>query len=334
MTPGVEVKASLRVARTVADLEAQEVAGEILLLLGDIAAEPLMPKAYPFYNPDAHKQLVALLERKAPAALVTATARHEGLAGGIYPFPMLEDGDFHIPSVYMTDVLGGQLAQLEGQTVLLTLRARREPSHACNVVARRGSGASGRLVVCAHIDTKPGTPGALDNAAGVAVLLLLARRLRGWQSETGIELVAFNGEDHYSAGGELRYLGDNEGRLHEVRLALNVDNAGYVRGPTAWSLYGVPDELAAELRETFSTDTGLVEGPFWPQSDHSVFAQRGVPAVAFTSLHFQQHPDELFSHTERDTPDQVDPARLEAIVDVLARLLQRLAARRLDRDHG
>jgi aminopeptidase YwaD len=65
------------------------------------------------------------------------------------------------------------------------------------------------MVVLAHIDAKAGSPGALDNAAGVVVLLLLAELLAGDTLPSSIELVAINGEDYYSNPGEQLFLGAN-----------------------------------------------------------------------------------------------------------------------------
>lgn len=53
-------------------------------------------------------------------------------------------------------------------------------------------------LVCAHYDSLPNTPGADDNASGLAVMLEVAR----FASETGasVGFVAFNGEEHNLAG--------------------------------------------------------------------------------------------------------------------------------------
>ena len=51
-------------------------------------------------------------------AIIAATGRDPGLAGGVYPFPLIEDGDFDIPSVYMKDVEGDRLADYAGQEVI------------------------------------------------------------------------------------------------------------------------------------------------------------------------------------------------------------------------
>jgi aminopeptidase YwaD len=64
------------------------------------------------------------------------------------------------------------------------------------------------------VDGKQGTPGALDNAAGVVTLLLLAELLREYRRarRLGVEITAING-DHYSAAGEIQYLRDQQDTL-------------------------------------------------------------------------------------------------------------------------
>ena len=52
-----------------------------------------------------------------------------------------------------------------------------------------------RIVIGAHYDAVPGTPGADDNASGVAGLLELARLLQGAKLRHTVELVAFCSEE-------------------------------------------------------------------------------------------------------------------------------------------
>lgn len=122
---GVETDAPLAAVESLEALGAADLQGKILLLHGPIAGEPLMPKDFPFYNPEEHQEIIRLLERGAPRAIVCATGRHSSMAGGMYPFPMIEDGDFDVPSVYMTDVEGERLLQHVGETATLESRAWR-----------------------------------------------------------------------------------------------------------------------------------------------------------------------------------------------------------------
>ena len=321
---GCRLTAPLAVVSTVDELEMVEAAGKVLLLRGEIAKEQLMPKNFTFFNPEEHQKIVRLLETKNPAAIITATTRNPELAGAMYPFPLIEDGDFDIPSVYITDKVGERLAEQAGMEVSLEIEAERIPARGCNVNARKGTDWERRIVLCAHIDTKEDTPGALDNATGIAVLLLLAELLEDYAGELGIEIVALNGEDDYSAAGQLQYLRDNADTLAQVILGINIDVAGYYQGNTEYSLYGCPDEIASSIRKAFSDQEGMVEGEPWYQSDHSLFVQNQVPAMAITSEQFMELSTHV-THTMKDSPEIVDSSKLVAVALVLRGLLLDLA---------
>ena len=324
---GCHLTASLAVVSTVSELEKVEAEGKVLLLHGEIAKEQLMPKNFPFYNPEEHQKIVHLLETRNPAAIITATSRNPELAGGLYPFPLIEDGDFNIPSVYITDRVGERLAEWAGREVSLEIEAERIPAKGYNVIARKGTGWERRIVLCAHIDTKENTPGALDNATGITVLLLLAELLEEYAGDTGIEIVALNGEDDYSAAGQLLYLRESADTLAQVIVGINIDVAGYREGRTEYSLYGCPEEIAIPIRESFSDQEAMVEGEPWYQSDHSLFVQNQVPAMAITSEQFMQLSTHV-THTPKDSPEIVDSDKLVAVALVLRGLLLDLTAHR------
>jgi aminopeptidase YwaD len=115
---GASARAPLAVASTVDDLEAHDLSGRVLLLRGEVAKEQLMPKGFAFYNPDEHKRIIRALETAGPAAIIAATGRDPGMAGAVYPFPLIEDGDFDIPSAYITDVEGERLARKAGHEAI------------------------------------------------------------------------------------------------------------------------------------------------------------------------------------------------------------------------
>jgi aminopeptidase YwaD len=316
---GVQVNAPLAVATTVAELENLDTVGKVLLVRGEIAREQLFPSNFPFVQQEEHQQIYRALTRARPAALVTATARNAGMTAALYPCPMIEDGDFDVPSVFMSEEVGEQLARMAGRDVMLESRARRIAATGCNVVGRKGSPDASRLLFCAHFDAKLGTPGALDNAAGVTVMLLLAELVRTYDGTPALEILLINGEDYYSAPGEMDYLRRNGDRLQEIMLAVNVDGAGYVGGDNEFSLYECPDELAAAVRGVLVGSDGLTEGEQWYQSDHSVFVMNGRPAVAITTA-LMPEVWATIPHTPADTPDVVDPHKLVQVSRALGAL--------------
>ena len=318
-----EVRAPLVVARTLEELKACQPENALLLLAGEITREQLMPKHFPFYNPEHHQEVYKWLESKAPLAIITATSRNPELAGVMYPFPMIEDGDFDIPSVYMKDVAGEQLATLAGQEIALSIHSKRIPSTGHNVIGRKGQDVRTRVVLCAHIDAKDNTPGALDNGTGVVVLMLLAELLKDYSGMLQVELLALNGEDHYSAQGHKEYLKTHQGQFGDILLAINTDVAGYIEGQSAFSLYGCPEPITDAIRQVMSGFASLTEGEQWFQSDHAVFIQQGCSAAAITSDQFMQLSTDI-THTPKDDLSLVDTAKVVEVALALKQVVDQL----------
>ncbi len=320
---GCEVTAPLLSVSTTAELSQLDISGQLLLLHGEIAQEQLMPKNFVFYNPDTHQQIIALLESGQPAAIICATGRNASLAGGVYPFPLIEDGDFDIPSVYMTEDEGRKLIDLAGNTVTFKSKSKRIPGKGYNIIARKGNSAGERIVITAHIDAKKGTPGAIDNATGVVVLLLLAQKLVDYEGARQIELVALNGEDYYAVPGQMLYIKNNRDRFDNILLNINIDGAGYKEGASAFSFYDLPEDMEAKAIDVISKFAGITQGVQWIQGDHSVFVQNGRPAIAISSKWFTENIDsQEITHTPKDNIDIVDPKKLVEIaeaVDLLVR---------------
>lgn len=295
---------------TIEELEKTEIGDKIVLLCGEIAKEQLFPKNFTFYNPERHQNIYRLLEEKAPAAIITATGKNPEIAGGMYPFPMIEDGDFHIPSVYMKDVDGDRLKEYAGQEVTLRFESHRIPATGCNVIARKGKDSTQRIVCSAHIDAKKGTPGALDDASGIAILLALAELLEDYSGDNCVDIVAMNGEDYYSNPGEMQYFTTTN--FEDINLAINIDGAGFRGVDTAYSFYECSDALRLALEDVFANYAGIKKGNQWYQGDHMLFVIKKRPAVAITSENFMELSTNI-THTEKDTPDLVDCAKLAGI---------------------
>jgi aminopeptidase YwaD len=319
-TLGCDVRAPLVVASTLAELQSLDQSGKIVLLRGELAQGQLMPKNFPFYNPEEHQAIYRSLEQGGALAVIAATGRDPVMVGSLYPFPIFEDGDFSIPSAYIKDVDGERLAAFSGGRVELSIQAERIPAVGHNVNAWKGAAGNRKIVVCAHIDSKLGTPGANDNATGTVVLLLLAELMKDYSGQTGIELVAINGEDHYLAAGEILYLNENQGRLDEIKVAINLDDVGYTKGVNEFSFYECSPEIEAAVSESLASYPGIVKGEQWYQSDHMIFVQNGVQAVAVTSDRVEEMMRE-FTHTEGDTVDRVDPDKLVTLALALQDLL-------------
>jgi aminopeptidase YwaD len=152
--------------------------------------------------------------------------------------------------------------------------------------------------------------------------MLTAELLASYSEPLAIEIVALNGEDHYSAAGQMDYLRCHQDDLERAVLAVNIDDVGYVKGATAYSTIDCPDTLQRIAIEVFSDFEGLIEGEPWYSGDHMIFVQKGVPALAFTA---ERMPElmETVTHTQRDTPELIDCAKLVELARALEALVRR-----------
>jgi len=218
----------------------------------------------------------------------------------------------------MTEEEGRRLLPLAGNTVTLTSVSGRIPGKGYNIIAVKGPEDAGRIIVSAHIDAKKGTPGAIDNATGVVTLLLLAELLRDYDGPRQVELVAFNGEDYYAVPGQMNYIAANQGKFSSMILDINIDGAGYQEGMSAFSEFSLSDDLSARMKRAISRYPGITTGPQWPQGDHSIFVQFGVPAVAVTSKWFIDNMENQdVTHTPKDRPEITDCRKIVEIAQAL-----------------
>ena len=196
----------LAFARNLEELERANCQDCILVVGGELAATPLQPKEYPFYYPDEHRYLIELFERKQPAAIIATTGKHA--LCGLQPFPLFEDGNFSIPSAYVSEAMFEELQDNDkGRMAGISIQTKNKQQNSYQLVAQKKNKSNhGKIIVCAHMDTKYHTQGALDNAVGVAVLTGVAARLAGSDCDIDIDIVPFNGEEYYEASGEVEYL--------------------------------------------------------------------------------------------------------------------------------
>ena len=322
----LEITAPLVAVSTVGALESEAIRGAIVVLHGPIASGQVMPKNFTFYNPEEHKRIVRALERFAPAAVVAATGRDAQMVGSQYPFPLFEDGDLDVPNAYMKDVDGERLVAHAGSEVSVRIDSRRVPTTAEHVVATLPGTGAGRVVVTAHIDSRKGSPGALDNASGVATLLALMELLSDYQGLHTIEVVPFNGEDNYANPGEMLWVAQNEGRFDDIVLGVNIDDAGQRGTSNHVSFYACPDDVERSVREAMVGRPELAEGPQWFQSDHAIFGIYGRPAIAIASSDIEGFMA-AYAHSERDTAELADPELIAAAAGFLREVVRRISER-------
>lgn len=296
-SPTGDVRGRAVLAARIEQLEALSPApGSVLVLTDELASGQLLPAAFPFLDLTEHRRIRAALHRLAPAAVVAVSDHWE---------PILEDPDLPFPSTTIPTELGRNLHP--GDDLHLVVSGAVHPGEGVNLSTRIGDG-DPRLVLCAHLDSKVTTPGAFDNAASVAILLALTEL--GHLDGLPVELVLFNGEDHIDACGEVAWLAATD--LGRVAGACNLDGVGLVGQRTSLTALACPEPVASELAAWVAQHDGWVPAEPWIESDHAIFAMRGIPAVAITTEDVHALLGGL-AHTADDTLEVLD-------IDLLARI--------------
>jgi hypothetical protein len=209
------------------------------------------------------------------------------------------------------------------------------------------------VVVGAHYDSAPGTPGANDNATGAAAVLELARLLRDLTGVSGkrIRLVLFvNEEPPYfmtEAMGSLTYARALAARKERVVAMYSLETIGFYSSAPGSQSYPAPfgmmfpdrgdfvafvgmlgsRPLLQETIRSFRSHTSFptiggvapraVPGIAW--SDHWAFAEHGFQALMVTDTAPFRYPH---YHEPTDTPDKIDAEKLARVVKGMERVVR------------
>lgn len=234
-----------------------------------------------------------------------------------------------------------------------------------NIEAKVGGGRHGdeSVVIGAHYDTERGTPGADDNASGVAAVLELARLFRDKKPDRTIRFVLFANEEAPYAQteqmGSLVYAKDLVAHGTRVVAMLSLESIGYFSNeagsqhypPALASRYPSTGDFIAVVgnepsralcdtltRELKKAATLPVVGDVLPdaipeasRSDHWAFWKLGLPAVMVTDTAPFRNPH---YHKATDTPERLDFDRMARVVAGLSRVLDVLATGVPEPDSG
>ncbi len=210
------------------------------------------------------------------------------------------------------------------------------------------------IIIGAHYDSVLYSPGANDNASGVAALLALARRVATRQTTATIRFVAFSTEEppfFWTANmGSYRYAQRSRERGENIvgMLALETIGCYFEEGgtqqypfplglwyPAKGNFIAFVSNISSRsfLREiitafrkhaAFPSEGGsfpwFIPGIFW--SDHWSFWKMGYPAIMITDTAPFRYP---YYHSGNDTPDKLDYDRLARVVNGLEQVIGELA---------
>ncbi len=277
------------------DYEGRQVSGAIALV-----ARGSIPFGEKAANAAARGAVAVIIFNSAP----------EGIMAGTLMQPS------RIPAVAISNEEGVRLIEATRQgrlRVRLLVDASTEMRATANVVAtKRGTNRPEEIVVVgAHYDSVPGSPGANDNASGVAVVLETARVLAGTPTPRTVQFVLFAAEE-LGLFGSVAFAQE---RRRGVVAMINVDMVGWGEALTAGNSPG-RDETMVNAAVEVARTLGIPLTRFRSAgSDHASFEQVGIPAVF---LHRGVDPH---YHRPTDLPPIVDPRNLEEAVRLVVGML-------------
>lgn len=153
------------------------------------------------------------------------------------------------------------------------------PRGICNYLFSTGEDAPG-ILFCAHYDSFPGSYGANDNAAGVCILIQLAKFFQ--EHHITAQFALFDGEENKNAGSKF-YL-STASRSH-ITGAINLDVCGY---GSHLVIYGKGHErkkvFAPFCRKDLLQKHQGVLVNFLPPSDDVSFTEAGIPALSIAAV--------------------------------------------------
>lgn len=210
------------------------------------------------------------------------------------------------------------------------------------------------IIVGAHYDTVVGTPGADDNATGVAALIEMARLLQNKSLARTVRFVAFVNEEppffrtekmgSYQYARRCRDLDENVVAMYSLEsLGYYSDEPNSQKYPPLFDLI-YPDtgnfigfvgnlksrplvrESVRLFRDTTSFPSEGVAAPPWVPgvdfSDQWSFWQHGYSGVMVTDIPIFRNPH---YHMRTDTPDRIQYDRLARVVGGVAQVVEHIA---------
>jgi aminopeptidase YwaD len=154
-----------------------------------------------------------------------------------------------------------------------------------NVIGRWPGGGSHSVLIGAHLDTVPGSPGANDNGSGVATMLELARYFAGRPEAASVRFVAFgaeeyqpNGKHHLGSAAYVRRMDASE--RSELDVMVSADMIGKARPfIVGWMGVGPRAGVRAVVSAARRVDVAARGRKLPDWSDNGPFERAGMPAA-------------------------------------------------------
>ncbi|MFW6384831.1 MAG: M28 family peptidase [Halodesulfurarchaeum sp.] len=248
-----------------------------------------------------------------------------GSVGGV------DGGVGDIPAVGVSNEVGERLRRrAAGNPVTVSVSAELFDGTSQNVHAELGPDTDEEVLVSSHVDAHDIAEGAMDNGAGTAMLIELAKALsyREDELETRVHFIAFGAEEIGLLGSEFD-AGKRD--LEDISAVINLD--GVVRDRTlSFGTHGFDGLEAVAERVGDRFDHPIYVTPRQqPHSDHWPYVKWGVPGY-----HVSSHTTERgrgWGHTAGDTLDKLEARTFGEQAILLTELVVEVAREDVDIEH-
>ena len=202
-----------------------------------------------------------------------------------------------------------------------------------NIHARiEGTDPTGHVVIVAHLDSVPNSPGASDDGAGVAAILEIARALTSGSSpRNDVDIVLTDAEEPGLLGAQAFV---DTGTLDPHRsVVLNLEARG-TSGPTLMfetnpDNANVIPALASARRPIAGSESAELYRLLPNDTDFTVFSRAGFAGMNFAFVEGSAH-----YHAPGDSPSNLDPSSLQHMGATVLDVVRHLARQDLGAPRG
>ena len=200
-----------------------------------------------------------------------------------------------------------------------------------NIVAtHQGSGcADGIVIVCAHYDSIEISPGADDDASGVAIVLMLAKIMSSYSFNSTIKFILFSGEEQGKFGSKV-YAKNAKKNGDNIIGVLALDKVGYAvtmdHGQKIVHHSNIKSDwmvdISVEMAEKYY-DYIKLEILRWTEdsgSDHKAFVNEG-----FCGTDFVRYAVNPYYHTSEDKIKYMNMTYLTKVCNLTLATLSKIA---------
>lgn len=173
------------------------------------------------------------------------------------------------------------------------------------------------LVLAAHHDTTPGTPGANDGASGVAAMLAAAERLKDASLAPELRFLSFTAGEEGHQGSRQYLEGLPQQERERIAGCIQLDMLGGMgAGGLVLCTLDAQSNWIAQLLRDICPDMALLSRA---DSDHASFQLAGIPAVLLS-----QRGQGYLHNSSGDLASQLDTQTIGQAVELVCQALQGL----------